>query len=143
MPNTLGLHRLHCLYCLHCLHRVHRVRVLTCWALFAALPLGACGGGGGTPPTYSIGGTVSGIDAGQSAILRDNGGDDLTVSANGAFAFVTRIASGGAYAVTVTAPEGKTCTVTGGSGTVSATVTNVAVACVGNASSSIGGTAFV
>ena len=141
MPNTLGLHRLHCLYCLHCLHRVHRVRLLTCWALFAALPLGGCGGGGGTPPTYSIGGTVSGIDAGQSAILRDNGGDDLTVSANGAFAFVTRIASGGAYAVTVTAPEGKTCTVTGGSGTVSATVTNVAVACVSNFS--IGGTVFV
>ena len=139
MPNTLRLHRLHCL---HCLHRVHRVRLLTRWALFAALPLGACGGGG-TPPTYSIGGTVSGIDAGQSAILRDNGGDDLTIRANGAFAFVTRIASGGAYAVTVTAPEGKTCTVTGGSGTVSATVTNVAVACVSNATFSIGGTAFV
>src|SRR5882724_3369232 len=85
----------------------------------------ACGGGGGgTPPPYSIGGTVSGIDLGQSVTLRDNGGDDLTVSANGAFTFVTRIASGGAYAVTVTAPEGKTCTVTGGSGTVSATVTN-------------------
>ena len=101
----------------------------------------ACGGGGGgTPPTYSIGGTVSGIDPGQSVILRDNGGDDLTVSANGAFAFVTRIASGGAYAVTVTAPEGKTCPVTGGSGTVSATVTNVTVACVSNATFLIGGT---
>ncbi len=136
MPNTLGLH------CLHYLYRVHRVRFRTCWALFAALPLGACGGGG-TPPTYSIGGTVSGIDAGQSAILSDNGGDDLTVSANGAFAFVTRIASGGAYAVTVTAPAGKTCTVTGGSGTVSATVTNVAVACVSNASLSVAGTVFV
>jgi hypothetical protein len=63
MPNTLRLHRLHCL---HCLHRVHRVRLVTCWALFAALPLGACGGGGGTPPTYTIGGTVSGIDDEQS-----------------------------------------------------------------------------
>jgi 6-phosphogluconolactonase (cycloisomerase 2 family) len=101
----------------------------------------ACGGGGGgTPPTYSIGGTVSGIDPGQSVILRDNGGDDLTVSANGAFTFVTRIASGGAYAVAVTAPEGKTCAVTGGSGTVSATVTNVTVACVSNATFLIGGT---
>jgi 6-phosphogluconolactonase (cycloisomerase 2 family) len=101
----------------------------------------ACGGrGGGAPPTYSIGGTVSGIDPGQSVILRDNGGDDLMVSANGAFNFVTRFASGGAYAVTVTAPEGKTCTVTGGSGTVSATVTNVTVACVSNATFLIGGT---
>lgn len=133
----MGLHRLHCR---RCLQRVHLVRLLTCWALFAAL--GACGGGG-TPPTYSIGGAVSGIGAGQSVILRDNGGDDLTVSANGAFAFVTRIASGGGYAVTVTAPDGKTCTVTGGSGTVSAAVTNVAVACVSNATFSISGTAFV
>jgi hypothetical protein len=39
MPNTLGLHRPHCL---------HRVHLLTCWALFAALSLGACGGGGGS-----------------------------------------------------------------------------------------------
>jgi 6-phosphogluconolactonase (cycloisomerase 2 family) len=132
MPNTLGLHRL---------------QFLTCWALLAALSLGACGGGSssssGTSLTYSIGGTVSGIDAGQSVILRDNGGDDLTVSANGVFAFVTLIASGGTYAVTVTAPAGKTCTVTGGSGTVSATVSNVAVACSSNAALSILGPAFV
>lgn len=40
MPNTLGLHRVH---------------LLTCWALFAALSLGACGGGGGAPATSSIG----------------------------------------------------------------------------------------
>ena len=40
MPNTLGLHRL------------HRVHLLTCWALFAALSLGACddGGGGSSSP---------------------------------------------------------------------------------------------
>jgi hypothetical protein len=37
MPNTLGLHRLHCL---------HRAHLLTYWALFAALSLGACDGGG-------------------------------------------------------------------------------------------------
>jgi hypothetical protein len=35
MPNILGLHRL------------HRVHLLTCWALLAALSLGACGGGSG------------------------------------------------------------------------------------------------
>jgi 6-phosphogluconolactonase (cycloisomerase 2 family) len=121
------------MYCVH---------VLTCWALFAALTLGACGGGG-AQPTYSVGGTVSGIEAGQSVILRNNGGDDLTVSANGTFTFGTRIASGGAYAVTATAPQGQTCTVTGGSGTVSATVTNVAVGCVSNASFWFAGTAFV
>ena len=139
MPSTLGLHRLHC----HHPRRGRRVHLLTCWALFATLPLGSCGGGDGTPPTYSIGGTVSGLDAGQSTILYNNGGDGVTVSANGAFTFVTKIASGGAYDVTVTAPAGKTCTVTGGSGTVSAPVTDVAVTCVSNATLAIGGTIFV
>jgi len=113
------------------------------WSVAALAALAACGGGSSgpsTPPaTYTVGGTVSGIDAGQSVILRDNGGDDLTVSANGAFAFVTKIASGAAYAVTATAPSGKTCSVTGGSGTASSNVTNVAVTCVSNGPFSIGG----
>ncbi len=116
-------------------------RCLWSGAVLAALT--ACGGGSSgpsTPPaTYTVGGAVAGIDAGQSVILRDNGGDDLTVSANGAFAFVTKIASGAAYAVTATAPAGKTCSVTGGSGTVSSNVNNVAVACVSNGPFSIGG----
>jgi len=104
--------------------------------------ISACGDDGGTPG-YSIGGTVAGLDTGESVHLQDNGRDDLTVRTNGAFTFATKIGSGGAYAVTVTAPQGETCTVTGGSGTVSATVTNVAVACVSNATFSIVGTAFV
>ena len=112
-------------------------------AAFALVAITACGGGRVTPPTYSIGGSLSGIDAGQSVILHDNGGDDLTVSANGVFAFVTRIANGGAYAVTVTAPAGKTCTVTRGSGTVVANVSNVAVTCFRNAVFSFGGTTVV
>src|SRR5260370_36972117 len=46
-----------------------------------------CGGGGGTGP-FTIGGTVTGL-TGTGLILQDNGGDDLTLSANGAFAFKT------------------------------------------------------
>ena len=42
MPNTLGLSRL------HCPHWLYRVHLLTGWALFAALSLGACGGGSGS-----------------------------------------------------------------------------------------------
>ena len=34
-------------------------------------------------------------------MLRDNGGDDLTLTANGSFAFATKLASGAAYNVTV------------------------------------------
>src|SRR5438874_472231 len=106
---------------------------------FALVVITACGGGDGTPgggdgtpPTYSIGGTVSGIDPGQSVILKDNGGDDLTVSANGAFTFAAKVSSGGSYAVTVgTQPQGMYCAVAGGSGTSSADVSSVAVACAG------------
>ena len=81
------------------------------------------------PSTYSVGGTVSGLSG--TVVLQDNGGDDLSVSSNGAFAFATRLASGAAYNVTVkTNPSGQTCQVSGGTGTVaSANVTNVAATC--------------
>jgi 6-phosphogluconolactonase (cycloisomerase 2 family) len=67
-------------------------------------------------------------------VLQDNGGDSLPVSASGAFHFLTKLAAGATYAVSVsTQPSAATqiCTVTSGSGTVgSADVTNVAVNCV-------------
>ncbi|HTW81978.1 MAG TPA: hypothetical protein VME23_20705 [Terracidiphilus sp.] len=81
--------------------------------------------------TYTIGGTVSGLGSSASVVLLDNGGDPLTVSANGAFTFKTALTSGAAYAVTVgTQPSGETCTVSSGSGTVeAANITSVAVTC--------------
>ena len=81
--------------------------------------------------TFTIGGTVNGLNAGTSVTLLDNGTDSLTVSANGAFTFKTALASGAAYKVTVgTQPTGETCTVTNGTGTVgTSNVTNIAVAC--------------
>lgn len=86
------------------------------------------------PKTYTIGGTVSGLLTGRSVTLLDNGGNALTVSANGKYTFTTPLASGTAYAVTVgTQPSGETCTVTAGSGTVvAANVANVVVACKAN-----------
>ena len=98
-----------------------------------------------TTTTYSIGGTVSGL-SGTGLVLQDNGGDNLAVTANGSFTFPTKVASGGAYAVTVkTQPSSpaQTCVVTNGAGTASANVTNVTVACTTTTAStfSIGGTA--
>jgi hypothetical protein len=91
-----------------------------------------------TNVTFSVGGNVSGLTG--TVVLRNNGGDNLSVSANGAFTFATRVASGGAYAVTVlTQPAGQTCTVASGSGTANANVTNVAVTCTTNPTFSIGG----
>ena len=38
--------------------------------------------------TYTVGGTVSGLSG--TVVLQDNGGDDLSVTANGSFTFATR-----------------------------------------------------
>jgi 6-phosphogluconolactonase (cycloisomerase 2 family) len=85
-----------------------------------------------TPPTYSIGGSVSGLN-GTGLVLQDNGGDDLTVSADGSFTFPTPIEAGATYAVSVmTQPSGPAqyCIVSGGAGTVGAAkVTSVAIVC--------------
>jgi hypothetical protein len=90
-------------------------------------------------PTYTIGGTASGLGAGKSVVLQNNAGDNLTVSSNAAFAFATAINSGSTYAVTVlTQPTGQTCVVGSGSGTANANVSNVTLNCLDNTST--GGT---
>ena len=78
---------------------------------------------------YSIGGTVSGL-AGTGLVLQNNGADDLTITASGAFTFLTGITAGSSYSVTVlTQPSGSTCTLQNASGTANANVTDVAVTC--------------
>jgi alpha-tubulin suppressor-like RCC1 family protein len=95
-----------------------------------------------TTNSYAVGGTITGL-AGSGLVLRNNGGDDLAVSANGSFTFATPLASGAAYSVTVlTQPTNptQTCVVTGGTGTVaSANVTTVAIVCTTN-THTVGGT---
>jgi len=96
-----------------------------CLLLFG---LAACGGGGGSSPLYTIGGSVSGLTG--TVVLQNNGGNNLSVSANGAFTFPTAVDSASAYAVTVlTQPLGPSCVVKNGSGTASGDVTGVSVAC--------------
>lgn len=106
------------------------------------LLLTACGGGGsgdsagdssGALPSinYTVGGTVAGL-TGSGLVLRNNGGDDLAISGDGAFVFPTSLASGNDYDVTVAVhPTGpaQSCAVTNAGGTVSGAVTNVEVNC--------------
>ena len=93
-----------------------------------------------TTITYTIGGTVSGL-TGAGLVLQDNGGNNLAVSASGTFAFSNSVSSGTAYNVTVlTQPTGQRCTVTNGSGTANANMTNVQVACSNLTYYTIGGT---
>jgi hypothetical protein len=87
----------------------------------------------GTPPqAYTIGGSVSGL-AGSGLVLRQNGGDDLPVDADGSFTFATPVYDGTHYAVTIAAQPrnpAQTCTVANGNGTLAgANVANVAVTC--------------
>ena len=92
-------------------------------------------------PTFTIGGTVSGLSTGASVTLLDNATDSLTVSTNGTFTFKTALATGAGYNVTIASqPSNETCTITNASGTVaSANVSNVSVSCVTN-TFTIGGT---
>jgi hypothetical protein len=99
------------------------------------LIISACGGGGATPappPTYSVGGTVTGL-VGAGLELRLNGGAVLAVDAAGAFVFATGLSSGAAYSVTVAEQPSlpaQTCIVTRGSGTIGTSiVTDVGVSC--------------
>jgi hypothetical protein len=80
---------------------------------------------------FSVGGNVSGL-IGSGMVLQNNGGDNLAISANGAFTFATLLGNGAAYSVTVlTQPSGQTCSVTNSSGTIAAAnVTNVSVSCL-------------
>jgi hypothetical protein len=106
-----------------------------------ALPALVVGCGGGTSDA-TIGGTISGLGTGQSVVVQDNGGDNVTLSANGSFAFPTQLSSGTPYNVTIlTQPTGAVCVVAGGIGSVDSSgdnVASVAIACT--ADSSLGGT---
>src|SRR5579863_754951 len=91
-------------------------------SLIGTSALCACGDGGGAPApsSFTIGGSIVGLGKGDQVVLLDNGGDSLTVTANGTFTFATALMSSTAYAVTVkTVSAGQTCTVAKGSGTVS------------------------
>ena len=98
------------------------------------LLLAGCGGGGGSDSSgseFTIAGTLSGLK-GASVILRLNDGLDLVLASNGAFHFSTKVAQGGAYAVTVKSQPispSQTCTVADGTGTATADVSNVTVSC--------------
>ncbi len=81
--------------------------------------------------TYSISGTLTGLQ-GNQVILQNNAGDDLTLTANGTFEFSGTLNTGFNYEVTVLSnpvSPAQNCIVTNGSGTVTADVTDVLVQC--------------
>jgi hypothetical protein len=110
------------------------VRILAATLAAATLLLAACGDSGGNAAapvqSYSVGGTVSGLVAGASVVLQDNGANDVQVSANGSFRFSAPVPSGSTFNVSVVVqPQGESCSVNGGSGTVADADVQVAVTC--------------
>jgi hypothetical protein len=93
-----------------------------------------------TPPGFTIGGTITGLLG--SVVLGNNGGDDLTVSANGAFTFRSSLTRNASYAVSVlvqpTSPT-QVCTLAKASGTVAGSdVHDIAITCA-TSSFTVGG----
>jgi DNA-binding beta-propeller fold protein YncE len=122
---------------------------LLCSTPLLVLLLAACGGGGGggsTPSAplasaYTLSVNVTGLAAASGVVLRNNGVDDLAVSAPGVYPFATKVVSGTSYNVTVlTQPSSpvQLCTVTGPSGTMPASNLTLGVNCVN--AYTIGGT---
>ena len=99
-----------------------------------SLFLAACGGGDLSFGT--VGGTVTGMNSGQSVTLQNNGGDDLTVTGNTPFTFATSLVELTKFTVTVlTQPAGQTCVVTRGVGVIpndGSTANKVTVTCAAN-----------
>lgn len=84
------------------------------------------------PPTYTVGGSVSGL-AGPGLVLKLNGGGDLPINDDGPFTFPAGLADGALYEVSIasqpTLPV-QSCTLNNGSGTIAAAnVSNVEVSC--------------
>jgi hypothetical protein len=111
----------------------NRYSLRSATSVLPVLLLAACGGGGSssTPPvstTATVGGTVSGLTG--TVVLQNNGGDDLSISANGTFTFHTPVNKQSNYAVTIhQQPLGPTCQIANGSGTAMADIANVTVTC--------------
>ncbi|MDR6520948.1 NHL repeat-containing protein [Variovorax atrisoli] len=93
-------------------------------------PSGTDSSNGGSVARFTIGGTISGLDA-DGFVLRNNGGDLLSVASGATtFKFATSLASGAAYNVDVARhPFGEVCLLNGQAGTASADVVSVAIVC--------------
>ena len=50
-------------------------------------------------PKYLVGGTVQGLAAGSSLTLQNSNGDSLVMTADGGFAFPTRLASASPFSL--------------------------------------------
>jgi 6-phosphogluconolactonase (cycloisomerase 2 family) len=85
-------------------------------------------------PTHTISGTITGVTG--TIVLENNGRDDLTITADGAFKFPLGIPSGSSYDVTTKSATGllsQACTFANATGMVGdSDITNVTITCAAN-----------
>jgi uncharacterized repeat protein (TIGR03803 family) len=82
--------------------------------------------------TYTISGTVSGLAAGASLGLKNDGTDAISLNTNGVFSFTNAVDSGGSYNVWVSQEPlnpVQFCVLKNGKGTATSNVTNIQVVC--------------
>jgi hypothetical protein len=101
------------------------IKLKTLLVCVVSFLLSSCGG---KTVTETVGGTISGLSSNLAVklVLQNNGGDNLTPTGNGTFAFATAINVGSAYYVTVsTQPSGETCVVENPVGVVEQSIGSV------------------
>jgi hypothetical protein len=89
-----------------------------------------------TTTTYTVGGAISGLGGSNSVVLKLTGTNPAItqtrgIVANGSYTFTIPLLSGSGWSVSVdTQPTGRTCTVSGGSGSnLGANVVSANVTC--------------
>ena len=95
-----------------------------------------------TPAAYSVGGSISGLDADGLRLSLNNGAQTLDVAAGATgFVFPTALADGSAYDVEIDAqPDSLACTLSANTGSISgADVTSIVVTCAAIPTYAIGG----
>jgi 6-phosphogluconolactonase len=102
-------------------------------ASMAVLGLNSCGGSESSPTqSYTVGGVVSGL-TGSSLVLQNSNGTELTVMANGNFAFPSAMVVGSTYAISIKAQptnSSQSCVIVNASGEVTDTnISNILVSC--------------
>ena len=117
--------------------------------LIIVFSIAGCGGGGsGTttpqvsnppaPPTFSVGGTISGLDASQILVAK-LGEQVLQIQGEGAFVFPQGLESGDTFEMVIDAePPRFDCDISNASGTIAEqAVSNIAIDCSTNSSADL------
>ena len=126
----------------HTPQQIRHAPLATLLLIITVMLLQACSSGGGGPaPTYTVGGSVTGLGNTPVILQNNNGAETLSVGANGTYTFTTALTQGIAYNITVlTQPTGYSCSVSNGAGTVgSQNIINIDVSCIALPTYTIGG----